>query len=200
MSCECSHQSANTEEQRRTLRVALTLNTTMFVVGLIAGLYAQSTGLLADALDMLADALAYAIALLAIGQSDNFKQKAAKLSGSLLLILGISIVAEIIFQALRGSEPVGTVMIVVAGISLAVNVTVLRMLGRYRGGESHLNASWIFTRADVVVNISVIASGVIVSLSSAWYADLVIGFAIGLYVIKEALEILRNKAMEASKV
>lgn len=193
MSCECSNQAVKTEEQRRTLRIALAPNASMFVVGLIAGLYAQSTGLLADALDMLADASAYAIALWAIGRSDTFKQNSAALSGCLLLMLGFGVIVEVIRHALHGSEPVGAVMMIVAGISLAVNVTVLRMLGKFRGGETHLNASWIFTRADVVVNISVIASGAIVSLTGARYADLVIGSAIGIYVIKEAIEILKSR-------
>jgi Co/Zn/Cd efflux system component len=200
MSCECSNQSANTEQQRRTLKVAFVLNATMFVVGLVAGLYAQSTGLLADALDMLADALAYAIALFAIGRPVAFKQNAAKLSGSILLLLGLGIIGEIVFHALHGSEPVGKLMIVVASISLVVNVFVLRMLGKYRGGEAHLNATWIFTRADIVVNLSVIVSGAIVGLTSSRYADLAIGFAIGLYVIKEAFEILKKDPEKVSEV
>lgn len=93
MSCECSRQSASTEEQRRTLRVALMLNTTMFVVGSIAGLYAHSTGLLADGLDILADASAYALALVTIGRSNTFRHNAAKLSEYLLLLLGFGIIA-----------------------------------------------------------------------------------------------------------
>jgi Co/Zn/Cd efflux system component len=38
----------------------------MFVVGMAAGLLAQSSGLMADALDMLTDATAYALALMAV--------------------------------------------------------------------------------------------------------------------------------------
>lgn len=76
-------------------------------------------------------------------------------------------------------------------LSLVVNLTVLRMLSKYRNGEAHLRASWIFTRADVVANIGVFVSGLVVSLTGSRYADLVVGLAIGLYVLKEAIEILR---------
>lgn len=196
MGCECSDQSTDTDEQRRTLKVALVLNAIMFVIGLIAGLYAQSIGLLADAIDMLADASAYAIALLAIGRSSTFKRDAAKLSGGLLLVLGLGVLSEIIIHALHGSKPVGTVIMIIASISLLVNVIVLRKLGKFRGGQVHLNAAWIFTRADVVANISIIVSGAIVSLTETRYADLVIGFAVAIYVIKEALEILKSSQME----
>ena len=54
--CGCHAAKTETRDQRRVLVIALALNATMFVVGLIAGLIAQSSGLLADALDMLADA------------------------------------------------------------------------------------------------------------------------------------------------
>ncbi len=66
MSCECSQQSALSDGERHTLKTALVLNALMFVIGIAAGLWAQSTGLMADALDMLADALAYSLGLLAI--------------------------------------------------------------------------------------------------------------------------------------
>jgi hypothetical protein len=82
VSCGHSDESTETETQRRVLRIALVLNVTMFIVGLVAGLLGQSSSLIADALDMLADASAYAIALGAIGRSTRFKAGAATLSGS----------------------------------------------------------------------------------------------------------------------
>lgn len=38
MACECTPASAQTETERATLRIALALNATMFVVGMMAGL------------------------------------------------------------------------------------------------------------------------------------------------------------------
>ena len=70
------------------------------------------------------------------------------------------------------------------------NKTVLFLLSRYRRGEVHLRATWIFTRADVVANIGVIAAALVVRFSHAERIDLVVGAAIGTYVIKEAFEIL----------
>lgn len=51
-------------------------------------------------------------------------------------------------------------------------------------------ATWLFTRADVVANIGVILAGVLVLWLATPYPDYVIGTLIGLYVIKEAIEIL----------
>ena len=81
-------------------------------------------------------------------------------------------------------------MIGTALLSLAVNFSVLRMLAPLKTGEVHLRATWLFTRADVVANVGVIAAGVLVFWLSSPYPDYVIGTLIGLYVIKEAVEIL----------
>jgi Co/Zn/Cd efflux system component len=85
-------------------------------------------------------------------------------------------------------------MIAVASLSLVVNATVLRLLGRVRDQGAHLNATWIFTRVDVIANLGVIASGLVVLLTPFRFADMIVGAAIGLYVIKEAAEILREAA------
>jgi cation diffusion facilitator family transporter len=198
-SCGCqSGQQAETAAQRRVLRIALALNGTMFVVGTVAGLIGQSSSLIADALDMLADASAYAIALGAVGRSARFKAGAATLSGSLLLLLGGMVLLDVGRRALLGSEPESAVMIAVAFVSLLVNTTVLRMLGRYREGEVHLRATWIFTRVDVIANVGVMLSGLLVLLTGSRFPDLVVGGAIGVYVMKEAFEIL-GEAREARR-
>jgi cation diffusion facilitator family transporter len=192
----CHSEAAKTEAERRVLRIALFLNTAMFSIGLLAGIVAQSTSLIADALDMLADASAYTIALTAVGRSARFKAGAASVSGSVLLVLGLGVLIDVARRVLFGSAPESLVMIGVACVSLAVNATVLRMLGRFREGEVHLRATWIFTRVDVIANIGVIAAGLLVSFTGSRYPDLVVGTAIGVYVIKEAFEIL-GEAHEA---
>lgn len=190
-SCEC-HQTARNAGEVRILTIALGLNALMAVVEGVAGWWADSAGLLADALDMLADAAAYGIGLVAIGRAAVFKRRAAYLSGALLLILGVGMLAEVYRRFVMGSEPLGLGIVLTAIVALAVNVAVLRLLRPFREGEVHLRATWIFTRADVVANIGVVISGVIV-LTTGWrYADLIVGALIGLYVCKEALEILSS--------
>lgn len=187
--CGCHHEAKNAQE-RRVLKIALVLNAVMAVIGGLAGWIAQSTGLLADALDMLSDATAYAIGLVAIGRAARFKANAAWLSGSVLLVLGIGVLVEVGRRVVYGAEPLSGWMIGTALLSLVVNVTVLRLLAPLKAGEVHLRATWLFTRADVVANIGVILAGVLVLWLATPYPDYVIGTLIGLYVIKEAIEIL----------
>ena len=53
--CDCSIE-VDSREQSRVLIVLLAINAVMFVTEIVAGLLAESTGLIADLLDMLADA------------------------------------------------------------------------------------------------------------------------------------------------
>ena len=187
--CGCHAQARNARD-RRILTIALVLNATMAVVGGFAGWRGHSTGLLADALDMLADASAYAIGLAAIGRGARFKSRAALVSGAVLLMLGIGVLLEVVDRVRFGAEPEPWLMLGAASVSLMVNLGVLRMLAPLREGEVHLRATWLFTRVDVIANIAVILAGVLVAALGSPYPDLIIGALIGLYVVKEATEIL----------
>lgn len=200
--CGCHHEAKSAQE-RRILTIALVLNAAMAVIGGVAGWMGQSTGLLADALDMLSDATAYAIGLVAIGRGARFKANAAWLSGSVLLVLGLGLLLEVGRRVFQGAEPLSGWMIGTACLSLVVNLTVLRLLAPLKSGEVHLRATWIFTRADVVANVGVIVAGILVLVLASPYPDYVIGTLIGLYVIKEALEILsdaRNARSESKSI
>lgn len=194
--CGCGPTAAETKAQQRTLWIALALNAIMFVAEVTAGVLANSTGLIADGLDMLADASAYAIALTAVGRSARFKANAATLSGWLLLLLGVGVLVDVVRRTISGEPPEGAWMLAVAAVALAVNAIVLRLLSKQRQDEVHIRATWIFTRVDVIANIGVILAGVAVLLTGIRYFDLAVGAAIGLYVAKEALEIL-SEAREA---
>lgn len=87
-----------------------------------------------------------------------------------------------------------------AAVSLIVNVTVMRMLARYRKGEVHLRAAWIFTRADVIANGGVIVAALLVMATTSPIPDRLAGITIGIYVLKEAIEILREAKAESANL
>jgi len=109
--------------------------------------------------------VAYALALMAITRSFNFKRNAARLSGAVLVILGAGIVIDVIRRAIFGSEPIGLAMMAYSALSFAVNLYVLVLLSKYRRGEVHLRASYICTRADVIANVGVFIFGGIVAVT-----------------------------------
>ena len=119
-------------------------------------------------------------------------------SGGVLLTLGIGVLLDCVRRGIVGSVPESRVMMGIASISLLVNATVLCLVGKYRDQGVHLRAVWIFTRVDVIANLAVILSGLAILLTGFRLVDLIVGAAIGLYVIKEGLEIV-GEAREAGE-
>lgn len=174
----------------RRMRVALIANISMFLTGLVGWYLADSASLLADAFDMLADATGYVVAMFAIGRTVLFKKNAARWNGTMLILLGAGVIGEVVHRYFAGSDPQGLLIMAFALLSLIVNGSVLRMLACYRNSpEIHLRATWIDTRADVVVNLGVLLSGLAISIFGYQSIDLITGLAIGAYVIKEGLEL-----------
>lgn len=119
-----------------------------------------------------------------------------RLNGSLLVILRTCVIFDAVRLGFEGHHPLGWVMILIASVAWLVNGTVLIFaLKSFQRGEIFARSFWLDTRADMVVNAGVIVSGALVVGTRSAIPDLVIGVAIGLYVIREAAEILR----EASK-
>ena len=177
--------------ERRTLVLVLVINAAMFVVELVTGLLAQSTGLVADSLDMLGDASVYAIALLAVGSGWHGQRRAARTSGWLQLALAALVLVDVVRRATTGSEPLDAAMVGIGMLALAANVTCLVLLSAHRRGGPHMRASWIFTTNDVVANLGVILAGALVALTGSALPDLIVGTAISLLVASGAWRILR---------
>lgn len=176
--------------ERSALRIALLANLAMFAIGVVGWVVADSTALLADAFDMLVDASAFGFAYLAVEKPIRLQRLAARWSSALLIALGLGVVAEVVEHWLHGSEPLGLAIIGFSLLSLVVNGYVLALLSRYRhANEVQLRAAWRDTRADVLVNVGVLLSGVAIALTGYRYIDLAVGFVISAFVIHEGVEI-----------
>ncbi|MBI2498505.1 MAG: cation transporter [Opitutae bacterium] len=193
--CGC-HFEAHDDEQRQVLRTLLAINGAMFVVELVVGLIAQSSGVMADSLDMLADALVYGVGLYAVGRSAAIKRGAARWSGMFQIALAGGIFADVARKAYFGSEPHSVLMMVIAAVALVANAYCLRLLQRHRDGEVHMRASWIFSRSDVIANAGVILAGLLVWWTGSRWPDLVVGSAIAAVVVRGGVEILRDAARD----
>jgi Co/Zn/Cd efflux system component len=183
--------AATGETEARTLWILLAINAVMFVVEAVAGWLGESTALLADSLDMLADASVYAVALYAVGRSAVLKKRAAHLTGWLQLVLGLGALGEVLRRFLLGSAPEPPVMMSIALLALAANVTCLLLIARKRHYGIHMMAVYICSANDVIANAGVILAGGLVRWTGSSAPDLVIGTTIGVVVLVGGLRILR---------
>lgn len=184
--------------ERRTLIWVLSINFLQVVVAGTVGVVADSTGLLGAALDNLADAGVYAVSLYAVGRSVVAKSRVAALSGALLSVLGLALLAEVLRRFFAGSEPIGLAMIATAIVNAATNLICLQLLRAHRSQGVHMHASWIFTTNDMLVNVGIALSGVAVMLFRSPLPDLIIGLIVGGIVLKGGWDILKE-AREARR-
>ena len=187
------NSKADADERKLLLRL-LTINAVMFVTELIVGVWAQSTGLIADSLDMLADAAVYSVALLAVGLSATKKVRAAHLSGWLQALLAAGVLFEVARRFWAGTEPMSTLMIVMASVALIANTLCLYLISQSRSDGAHMKATKIFSTNDVLANLGVIVAGGLVAWTGSGYPDLVIGGIIGIIVLDGARRILALRA------
>ena len=189
--CGCEIEIKDRTE-RGVLVVLLLINGVMFIAELAVGWWAQSTALIADALDMLADAMVYGVGLYAVGKSMFIKAGAARISGSLQVLLGLLVLVDILRRLIVGSEPVSILMMGMGIIALIANVSCLVLIARYRSGEVHMRASWIFSKNDVIANLGVILAGGLVAWTGSRAPDLLIGLLVALIVIRGGILILQD--------
>ena len=196
--CGC-HMEAKNAAERKTLRILLLINGTMFVVGIVAGVLADSTALVADSLDMFADASVYTMSLYAVGKSAHHKNRAATLSGIFQITLAVMVVVDVIRRFVWGSSPESGWMMAMAFLALIANSYGLYLLSKHRKGEVHMRASWIFTQNDVIANFSVIVAGLLVTLFNSRFPDLIVGFGIASLVVWGGISIIRDAQRDRTK-
>ena len=184
-------KSSDPSAQQRILWSVLLINFGFFAIEAAAGFIAQSMGLVADSLDMLADALVYGMSLLAVGTTLARKKAVARWSGYIQMTLAVGGLAEVVRRFLNTEViPDYTLMVVVSIFALVANVISLLLLQRSRDREAHIQASMIFTSNDIIINVGVIAAGVLVGLLHTNIPDLIVGGVVFLIVVRGALRIL----------
>jgi cation transport ATPase len=183
-----------TEKETGVLKWLLLINGIMFVVEIVIGWWAQSTGLIADSLDMFADAAVYGVALYAVGHSAKMKLRAAHFSGWLQMILALGALSEVIRRFWYGSDPDSDLMMSFGLVALVANVLCLVLITKHREGGVHMKASWIFSANDVIANLGVILAGALVAWTGSRYPDLIIGSIIAGIVLSGAYRILKLRS------
>ena len=179
-------------KQRKALVIVLAINAAFFIIEILTGIISRSMGLVADSLDMLADALVYGMSLMAVGAVVARKKRVAKISGYIQIILALLGLSEVIRRFI-GLElmPDFRTMIGISFLAMIANAICLWILQRVKSDDAHIRASVIFSANDVIINIGVIAAGLMVWWLHSGIPDLVIGIIVFLIVIRGAFRILK---------
>lgn len=188
--------NAQDQRQRRTLLLVLVLNFGLFLA--LAGWLADSSALLANAADNASDSAVYLISFLAVGRAPRWKKTAATVSGVLLLLFAIGVLADVARRWLMGTEPIGPTMMVMALAAALVNLWCLKLLQKVDSDDVNMRAAETFSFNDFVSNGGIlVAGGLVLWLGQAW-PDLIVGTLVAIVAAKGAFEILSDVRDEPS--
>jgi Co/Zn/Cd efflux system component len=157
------------EKQRGTLQIVLGINAVLFLVILVAALYARSTALMADSLDNLGDALTYSLSLYAVSRRPVTKARVALFKGGLIFLAGCVVASQVVYKLLVPGMPIFEIMGAFSLVGLAANSVCLYLLWRHRHEDVNMSSVWECSRNDIASNFSVfVASGAVWLTGSGW--------------------------------
>ncbi|MGH8458009.1 MAG: cation diffusion facilitator family transporter, partial [Nevskiales bacterium] len=184
---EHDHSSHDHDSGRLLIR-ALLLTIGFAVIEAVAGWWAGSLALLSDAGHMLTDssALGFAAFAAAIAQRPSSQRhtwgmgRAEVLAALINALLMLAVVAGIVYGAIgRLQSPVavnGGAVMLIAGIGLALNLLVLRMLrhGHSHGhahGHDNLNVrgAMLHVMGDLLGSVAALSAGLVITFTG-WMA------------------------------
>lgn len=194
--------SHSREASRRSLAIALGLTASYMVVELVGGIMANSLSLLADAGHMVTDAGAMGLALLAMWIAGRpasiertFGWQRIEVLAALANALGLWLIAgAIFFEAYRRFlDPPsvnGSLMLVVGGIGLLVNLAAAAVLHRSAKESLNVEGAFLHVISDVLGSIAVIGAGLLI-LTTGWVlGDPIFGGIIGLLILISSARLL----------
>lgn len=197
------------ERHRRPLTIAVALVGGFFVVEAAAGIVTGSLALLSDAAHMLTDVIGLGMALAAITIATRFADRSAGhhtfgvyrleiLAAFVNALLLFGIAVWVLIEAARrlADEPDvdGVPMLVVATLGLLVNVVAYVLLREGSKESLNLEGAALEVLADTVGSVGVVVAGVLLEVFGWWWADPVVGAAVGIWILPRTWRLGRKAA------
>jgi cation diffusion facilitator family transporter len=181
---------------RRVLWAALAINTTLFLVEIVAGLTAASVSLQADALDFLADAVNYGISLFVVGMALRFRAIAALAKGLTMGLFGLWVLGITLWHAWHQTLPEAPVMGVIGIVALIANGICFVLLWSSRHGDSNMRAVWVCSRNDAIGNLAVLLAAFGVFGTGTGWPDVMVAAIMACLALQGAWRVIRLAVAE----
>jgi len=189
-------------ESGKRLAIVVALNFLITITEVIGGLMSGSLSLLSDALHNFSDGIAVIIAWIAIKlrtlpRSDHYtfglkraEVLAAVINAGALVAISIYLFIEA-WNRYHSPEPItGSLMTLVATVGLVANIIGTWLLHRGSKESMNLRAAYLHLFSDAISSVGVILGGLAIMFFSVYWIDPLLTILIGLYVLKESMQIL----------
>ncbi len=196
--------SHNNEISGRKLLFTIILNFTITIAEVVGGILSNSLALISDALHNFSDGVAVVIAYAANrisrrkpNYSKTYGYKRAEIIAAFVNALVLAGISVFLFYeaALKiiNPEPIeGNIMLIVAAIGLAANLLAVIILKADSGRNINIRAAYLHLLGDTFSSVGVIAGALIIIYLEFYLIDPIVTFLIGIYILKETYEILKE--------
>ncbi len=184
------------------LAIVILLNFTITAAEIVGGLISGSLSLISDALHNFSDGIAVIIAWIAIRldarprtDRHTFGLKraqvvAAVINAGALVAISVFLFVEAWDRFIDPHPVEGMVMTGVAVVGLVANVLGTWLLHRGSKQNMNLKAAYLHLFSDAISSVGVILGGLAIAFFDITWLDPLLTILIGLYVLKESLQIL----------
>ncbi len=186
------------------LRAVFALTAGFMVVEFVGGWVANSLALLSDAGHMLSDVTALGLALLAFHQMrrppdmrrsygyDRLEVLSALMNGTLLCGVAVLIGVNAVKRFRSPPEIEGGLMLVVAGIGLAINLAGLALLHRGSRESIGIRGAFLHLVGDTLGSVAAIGAALTIRATGWTEIDAIASLAITILIILSGLRLLRE--------
>lgn len=190
MADEASPGDEVAAQLRRVVLIVAALNFAYFFVEFFVALGAGSVSLLADSVDFLEDTSVNLLIFIALGWPLARRAVMGKVMAVIILAPAGYAAVEAAQRFGHPSAPDVAPLVLASLGAIVVNGISALLLVRVRhGGGSLSRAAFLSARNDVLINIAVIAMGVLTAATGSGWPDLVLGCGIILLAVHAAWEV-----------
>ena len=188
----------------RNIVISIFLNLVITAAEAVGGLLAGSLALVSDALHNFSDSISLIISYIALKLSQResslrltYGHKRAEILAALFNASVLLVVIFFLFRAalerIRHPMPIhGTLMIAVAFIGLLANLIAVLLLRKDSRKNLNIRSAYLHLLADTFSSVGVVVGGILIILFGIKWIDPILTVLIGLYVLKESYDIIKQ--------
>lgn len=207
MSREHSHQHShaiNAESLNKAFIIGIVLNLAFVVIEFAAGFWFDSLALLSDAGHNLSDVVSLVLALLAFrlakvkaNERYTYGYKKSTILVSLLnaVILLVAVGAIVIESIHKLSNPAvvpGGAIAWVAGVGVLINAFTAFLFMKDKEKDLNVKGAYLHMAADALVSVGVLVAGIVISRTSWYIIDPIIGLIVAVVILISTWNLLHD--------
>ena len=199
-----SHPDGLDGVKGKNLLITIALKLLLTITEGLGGWFSGSLSLLSDALHNLNDVLSIVISWFAVKMAEKEHDKkntfgyrratiiAAVINATLLIIMSLFLFREAYFKFIQPEKINALLVIVIAAIGIVLNAVAVYLLHKSSGDDLNMRAVYLHLLSDALSSVGVMVGGVVIYYFNAYWIDPLLTVLIGLYILKESYEILKE--------